>query len=341
MTVSLGMIGIGGLGHLQAQVSQDLENVSIVAGADIAKEAREVFHTEFQRPVYSDYRQMLQEHSEELDAATIVTPHTLHYDQAQACLQHGLHVLVEKPMVTDVADARDLVKSASERGLVLQVGYQRHFNPIYQRLRQHVLDGYIGDIHTVNCYIGQDWIRANSGTWRIDPRLSGGGQLYDTGSHLLDALLWVTDSEPVTVTAQVDYAEPQIDVNSVATLECRRNERPFVASVAISGEGMNISPREGYVIYGTDGLLTYDGSVIELEERSGTTYTTEIEGEPDFKSLTRQKINNFAASVQGHTEPAVPGTVGFRVTAVTEAIYRAAESGTAVSVDTLDRKHPE
>jgi predicted dehydrogenase len=335
MTVALGLIGIGGLGYLQAKEVRELETVSIVAGADIAQEARKLFSDEFGYPVYSEYRQLLQQHGEELDAVSIVTPHTLHYDQALASLQRGIHVLVEKPMVTDVGHARDLVETANDRGLVLQVGYQRHFDPVFEELRRHIVNGRIGRLHTVNCYIGQDWIEANSGTWRVDPRLSGGGQLYDTGSHLIDVLLWVTDAQPVSVTAQVEYAEPQVDVNSASTIGLQREDNQILASVGISGDGTDVTPSEGYVFFGTDGRLSYTDGVIELVEQNGATYHTEVDGGSGFKRLNREKIQNFAASIEGRAEPAVPGRVGFDVTAVTEAVYHAAESGTEVSVQSL------
>jgi len=335
MTLALGMIGIGGLGYLQAEAYVEMEEVTLLTGADIAEEARTLFQDEFGRPVYSEYRTMLQQHADELDAVSIVTPHTLHYDQAMTCLQRGKHVLVEKPMVTDVGHAQDLVQTAAERDLVLQVGYQRHFDPVFQELRRRVVNGHLGSLHTVSCFIGQDWIRNNQGTWRTDPNLSGGGQLYDTGSHLIDALLWVTDAEPLTATAELEFAEPQIDVNGAVTLRLRRDNQPIVASVGTAGDGVDPVPHEGYVFYGTDGRLSYAEDAIEFTRRDGTTYRTKIEDGSGFKALNRRKLQNFASSIEGVVDPAVPGDVGLTVTAVTEAVYQAAETGSEVSVQSL------
>lgn len=335
MTLALGMVGIGGLGYLQAEAYAEMEEVTLLAGADVAEEARTLFQDEFQRPVYGEYRAMLQQHADELDAVSIVTPHTLHYDQAMTCLQRGLHVLVEKPMVTDVGHAHDLIRTAAERDLVLQVGYQRRFDPVFQELRRRVVNGHLGTLHSVSCFIGQDWIRNHRGTWRTDPSLSGGGQLYDTGSHLFDALLWVTQAEPVSATAQLEFAEPGIDVNGAITLRLRRDNQPIVASVGVSGDGVDPVPHEGYVFYGTDGRLSYAEDVIEFTQRDGTTYRTEIEDGSGFKALNRRKLQNFAASIEGAVDPAVPGEVGLMVTAVTEAVYQAAESGSDVSIQAL------
>jgi predicted dehydrogenase len=335
MAISLGMIGIGGLGYLQAETYAEMKEVTIVAGADISADARDLFQAEFGRPVYDEYAAMLRSHGEELDAVTIVTPHTLHFDQAIACLERGLHVLVEKPMVTDIDQARELIDTAADQGLVLQVGYQRRFDPVFQELRRHLTTGGIGRLHTVNCFIGQDWLHNNRGTWRVDPALSGGGQLYDTGSHLIDALLWVTEAEPVSVTGSLEFAEPGIDVNSAFTLRMRRDDDSVVASVGVSGAGVEVEPHEGYVFFGSEGRLRYSNGVIELARRDGTTHRTEIENGSGFNQLNRRKLSNFAASIEGTAEPAVPGRVGFTITAVTEAVYRADETGTEVPVESL------
>ena len=337
MKLRLGMIGVGGLGYLQAKTFADIEDVSIVAAADVSAEARRLFEGEFDLPTYEDYEALLEEHASYMDAVAIVTPHTLHYEQAMASLDADLHVLVEKPMVTDVGHAVDLVETAEERGLMLQVGYQRHFDPAFRELRRIIGNGRIGDVHAVNCHLGQDWIEPHRDTWRANPDLSGGGQLYDTGSHLLDALLWTTRAEPRSVAAQIEYAKPRVDVNSALSLRLEEESAGsgITAGVTISGDGVDISPSEGYYFWGTEGRASYDGTVITVAEKGAVTYRTEIDGESNFQTLNRQKLDNFVASIEGTAEPAVPGEFGLKVTALTEAAYRAEETGSRTSVESV------
>jgi vacuolar-type H+-ATPase subunit B/Vma2 len=75
----------------------------------VTPEARELFESEFHAPAYEHYRRLFHEHADELDAVAIVTPHTLHYEQAKAAIEHGLHVLVEKALVDN--EAFDVAKS--------------------------------------------------------------------------------------------------------------------------------------------------------------------------------------------------------------------------------------
>ena len=335
MQLRLGIVGVGGLGWLQAKTFSDIDGVSLVCAADVSAQARRLFEAEFGLPAYDHYRALLAEHAADLDAVSIVTPHTLHHEQAMACLRRDLHVLVEKPMVTDVGQAVELVETAADRDLVLQVGYQRHFDPAFRELRRVLGTGRIGEIHAVNCHLGQDWIELHRDTWRANPALSGGGQLYDTGSHLLDALLWTTGAEADRVSADIEYAEPRVDVNSAISLRLLDDGRPITAGITISGDGVDVSPTEGYFFWGTEGRASYTGDRITVSEKGAVTYRTEVADDTGFQTLNREKLANFADSIEGTAEQAVPGEVGLRVTALTEAIYRADETGTRTSVQSV------
>lgn len=332
MGLRIGVIGVGGLGYLQAKTYRELDDVTIVAAADVAADARELFEREFDAPAYQNHRALLDEHASELDAATIVTPHTLHHDQARACLECGLHLLIEKPMVTDIQDAVDIIDLAEEQELTVQVGYQRHFHPAFKQMRYHVERGAIGELQAVNCFISQDWIENHRETWRVNTDFSGGGQLYDTGSHLLEALLWITDAEANAVTAQIEYEKPGLDVNSGITIQLGEDQ-PVIATVSINGDGEDIVPREGYFLWGTDGSLSYTNDTLYISETDDITYTAEIPSDFNFDTLNKRKLKNFVESVAGTAEPAVPAEVGLEVTALTEAIYESADIGERIVLD--------
>jgi len=309
--------------------------VTIVAAADVAADARELFEREFGAPAYQNYRALLDEHAAELDAMTIVTPHTLHYDQAIACLERDLHLLIEKPMVTEVQQAVEIIEVAAERDLDVQVGYQRHFHPAFEQMRYQIDRGAIGDIRAVNCFISQDWIETHQNTWRVDPDFSGGGQLYDTGSHLLEALLWLIDASPQAVTAQIEYDKPSLDVNSAVTIEFGDDGDSILATVSITGDGDDVIPSEGYFIWGTDGSLAYVDDVLQITQNDDVTYTAEIPSEFSFERLNERKLRNFIDAINGRADPAVPAEVGLEVTTLTEAIYESADTGSRIDLDSF------
>ncbi|WP_137285442.1 Gfo/Idh/MocA family protein [Halorussus salinisoli] len=338
--VTLGAIGLGGLAQRELALCEELDNVDIVAGADPAADGREAFTKAHGGEVYQDCTSLLNEHGDALDAVTIVTPHTLHFDQAMEALDYDLDIFLEKPMVTDISDAVQLVDRINATDQTLQVGYQRHFHPAYQKIKALIDDGAIGDLHTVNCFLGQDWIRRFDSAWRSNPDLSGGGQLYDSGSHLLDTLLWTTGTLPQTVAATMDYRQHECDVNSSLAIELERNGNPVTASVSVTADGTSTSgTEEGLFIWGTDGRLSFTKSGLTRhgkgEGERDTAEKIPVETDPSFEMLAQKKLENFFDAVRANDEPAVSGEYGLQVTALTEAAYRAADSGQRAHVQHL------
>jgi predicted dehydrogenase len=331
-TVRLAAVGLGGLGWEEATVYNEFEDVDVVAGADVSDHAREGFEEVFDAPAYADYETMLDHHGDELDAVSIVTPHELHYDQASDCFDGDLDVFLEKPMVTSIEDAVDLIQRADEEDHVLSVGYQRHFEQAYQSIRQKIDDGVIGDVHGVHCYLGQDWIENFKDAWRTQPELSGGGELSDSGSHLLDAMLWTTDTTPRTVSAEMDAMGYDVDVNSAisATLSRDGQDRDVTASIFVTGDGLQYGPEEGIFIYGTEGAIEYTGDHLLVRKKDGLDEEVLLDGDEPYPNPA--KLRDFVDAVKGEKEPAVPGEYGLNVTALTEAAYMSAESGERVDI---------
>ncbi|ELZ91565.1 dehydrogenase, putative [Haloferax mucosum ATCC BAA-1512] len=323
-------IGLGTLGFMECGLLDELDGVRVVAGADPDEGSRERFEAEFDVPTYESVEQLLD--GEFLDAVTVASPHTAHFDHVLAALEAGVHVHVEKPMVTDLGGARALIDRADEDGLTLAVGYQRHFDPRYRELRRIVDSGRIGDPHMVVCHLEQEWIRWTKDEWRGDPAKSGGGQLYDSGSHLLDAMLWVTRSKPVTVAAAVDHRGYDVDVNTALSVVLDRDGDRLTASVAVSGDGASVpDPGESLRIIGTEGMVVFDGETIAVTE-AGTTYRA-TPPVPDFEELTRKKLRNFVDAARDEADLYIPARDALHVTALTEAAYQSATTGRRVNVD--------
>jgi|AntDeeMinimDraft_4_1070355.scaffolds.fasta_scaffold00350_14 predicted dehydrogenase len=334
---TIAQLGLGGLGRTQLDAFTDLPGVEILAGADPVADARDSFARDFGARGYRSYEELLASHANELDAVNVATPHALHFEQAMAALDAGLSVHLEKPMVTDLGDALRLTEAAAHADATVQVGYQRHFDPRFRAMRETVQSGAIGEVVGANCFLEQNWIRPVSGTWRTDPSLSGGGQLYDSGSHLLDALLWTTGARPLSVGAVVEANDADVDVHSSLSLALERDGRSVPASVFVTGDGpTGPDTREGLCVWGTEGSVEYgsDGVVVR---RRGSGPTREDVPKYEYHELERRKLGAFVDTVAGERANPVPPEVGLDVIAVTEAAYRASDGGETVDVQRLVR----
>ncbi|MCL9813054.1 Gfo/Idh/MocA family protein [Natranaeroarchaeum aerophilus] len=333
MTLTVAGFGLGGLGQLELQLFADMDGVDVIAGADPSGEARKTFASEFDAPAYETTDELLNEHTPEI--VNVASIHSVHREQVLQALDAGAHVHVEKPMTTTVEDAVALVDAAAASDQLVQVGYQRHFDPRFRELRECVESGVIGEPHFVDCHLEQDWVDYAK-TWRGDPDLSGGGFLYDSGSHLLDVLLWVLDAEPVSVSATIDESGTGVDINSALSVELEREDGRVTASAALVGNGPT-TPDVGdsLDIYGTDGRVSQGESGVARTEPGEEPASIPVEGETDFVSLTEAKLENLLDAIRDDTAVAVPPEHGLRAIALTEAAAMSAERGERVDVQAL------
>jgi len=177
----------------------------VTALADISEKAQRAAGDQFdvdEEARYSEYERLLD--TEPLDAVIIATPHALHYEQVLAAFDAGIDVFCEKPLTVDRDQAATLAGRAETGDRVLAVGYKYHLDPIYRAGRERWAEGERTP-SLLTAEVMQDWIGVAADTWRADPGLSGGGMLYDTGSHLLDAILWMTGLTPTDVTATMTW----------------------------------------------------------------------------------------------------------------------------------------
>jgi len=329
-SLRIGLTGAGDLGTALGDEVESVVDTTLVAVADVDQDTRADAADRFDIDAgnrYSDHETMLDEAA--LDAVVVATPHTLHYDQVVAAMERDVHTLCEKPLCTDLAHARDLVERAESGDTVLAVGYQRHLSPVYATARRRLPDA-TGGPSFLTAEITQNWVEHVRGTWRADPELSGGGQLYDTGSHLLDAVCWVTGLTPESLDAQMVFDDDAGRVDKHAVLDVRFAEGA-VASIAVSGDVPRTS--EHIRVWGPDGGVRIDGEGWDRRELSilDEDGTTVRPGTDDW--VWPSKSRAFVESIRGSRDPPATARDALTVTALTEAAYESARTGERVQVD--------
>ncbi|MBD2871848.1 Gfo/Idh/MocA family protein [Paenibacillus arenilitoris] len=313
--VRVGFIGTGGISQWHARQLLELEEAEIVSISDTSPVSREKFVTKFELndvAQFDDYKEMLAAGG--LDAVVICSPHTLHFAQAMDVLESGCHVLIEKPMTCSSEEADLLIAAAEKAGKLLQVSYQRHFQPEFLYIRQAIADGVIGKLTSITATLYQEWGQGTVGSWRQDPSLSGGGMLMDSGSHIVDVLLWTTGLTPVEVKPQLHMQGMPVEIDSFTSI--RFAEGP-VAGLNVIG----YAPcwHETFVFCGEDGGIFYDNGKIALRR---------LRQEPIVPELPKQTTNqdkSFIDAILGRHEVLVPGIFAKKVVGLTEMIYQAAD----------------
>ncbi len=228
------LVGCGGMANWHAATLQKIADAKVVALVDTVPSHTATFKQKYfpEAAEYGSLDALLAHPPAKLDAVVLVTPHTLHYPQAKAALSHGLHVLCEKPMVTSSEHAYDLWRAQKASGKRLGITFQAPYTAEYQYLKMLRECGEWGKVQLIQGWLAQGWMKGTTGMWRQDPALSGGGQMYDSGSHVLNGMMWLMDDPVVEVSCFIDNAGAPVDINGVAILKFQNGA---MGSVAIGG----------------------------------------------------------------------------------------------------------
>jgi predicted dehydrogenase len=125
LAVRVGVIGVGYLGQHHARIYSELEESELVAVVDVDGKKAGTLAEKYNCEAYDDYRKIFQK----VDALSIVTPTTYHYEVALECLRAGKDILIEKPITTTIEEADELIKESRQRNCVIQVGHLERYNP--------------------------------------------------------------------------------------------------------------------------------------------------------------------------------------------------------------------
>ena len=148
----------------------------------------------------------------ELDAVFIITPHVLHFPQASACLEAGLDVLLEKPMVMNAEEAVKLIDVQRRSGRLLSVAFNGSLSPQVRTGAKILREGTLGRILNISAVVWQNWMVSTTGLWRQAPEIAGGGFLFDTGAHMLNTISDLAGEDFVEVAAWMDNQGKPVDI---------------------------------------------------------------------------------------------------------------------------------
>lgn len=324
--VRLGIIGCGKMSRCHGWIWTTMPEVEIVALADthqgnLDRYQREVFDPVNQKPPqFHDHKEMLQK--VEMDATMVVTPHTHHFEQIMDSFAAGCHVLVEKPMVTNTAHAKTVIAEAKKCKKVLSIAFPGPFTREFQYIRNLTKKGELGEISLINAICTQNWLKTVKGTWRLDPALSGGGQAYDSGSHMFNAMLYLSGLNAVEVFAWMDNKGQQVDIITSATIKFNNGA---LGTAAVSGDCPVME--QGVYLQGPNGAVKtwIYGDYLEHWDRNGKVKYPVV---PETTGLHQ----NFIDCIQGRAETPSPAELGLRQAQLMDALYESARTAKVVKV---------
>ncbi len=328
----VGVVGCGGAATWHASSMASAAEFEIVALADPSQANLDTFRSRVpivaHAPTFADVDEMFA--SVDLDAITVVTPHTLHHPIVMSAIKRSLHVLCEKPLTCTSEHAREIEAAADAAGVTVMVHYQRRFDPAYSYMRTAIASGELGELRSISISCGQRWLQGTAGSWRQDPSLSGGGMLMDSGSHLVDMLLWLVDQPVRSVSALVDNVGSPVDINAAATVSFAGGVQ---GQLSVVGD-LATTWMENVVVSGSEGLLRYEiepqhpwrtGRVTHYRD-GGIVQPLDLRGGPEAHQA-------WLSTIRGEIPNPSPPAAGLRVAELSDAIYRSAREGATIRIE--------
>jgi len=190
--MNVAVIGVGSMGKNHARIYADLPDVHLAGVADANPAAAETIAERYRTTPYTDYRAMLD--AEKPTAVSIVTPTVEHLNAAQAVIERGIHLLIEKPIAFQLDEAQQIIELARAAGVKLMIGHIERFNPAIQALKSRLDAGELGRVFQIDA--------RRQGPFPA--RVKDVGVVIDLAVHDLDIMRYLTGADVRRVFAETE-----------------------------------------------------------------------------------------------------------------------------------------
>jgi predicted dehydrogenase len=227
--VRVALIGSGGISGAHANGFLKLtDKIKCVALCDLSqdnlkKRSEQLGGVERQ---FGDWKQMLKEMKDEIDAVDICLPHHLHAAAILDSAAAGKHILCEKPMCMSLAEADQIQQAVSKAGVTYMSAHNQLFMPVVQSAKRMIDSGQLGRImwmRSQDCFLAR-WGEGGDpfkGSWRANLKTQGGGELIDTGYHPSYRLLYLAGAPAVEIRGTMGRYEQTIEGEDTASVQVR------------------------------------------------------------------------------------------------------------------------
>lgn len=311
--VRIAVVGTGiiGMSHLEAIKNTGVCTLCAVCDINDAKVKEIAKH--YQVPYFTDYHEIVKQ--VDVDAVIINLPHYLHCESTIFFLEHGVHVLVEKPMANTTEECQRMISASDKSNRKLAVGHVQRYYKANKFVKEAIETGKYGSLCMINGMRSINYFNDARPKWFLDKALAGGGIGMNYGAHALDTLFYVTGETMPEVTSSYGNAKTRYDIEGHVQFMLRF---PDGLSMCETLSGYNLSGHE-VVYYFTDGVLKVkDGS--ELFQITDDGWKM-IEIGEDGATMERQLID-FVNYLENKPNMICDGLEGKAVISVLEEMYR-------------------
>jgi predicted dehydrogenase len=290
-----------------------------------------------------------------LEAVVISSTPNVHYRQASAALNRGLHVLLEKPMTFTAPEAAELVRLAEAKNVQLVMSYPFHYTRHSEEAQRLIAGGKLGDVRMISILMTDECLGLYQGLpWDeifgdgftpdcepqpylepgrrsyADPSIAGGGQIYAQVSHVAAYVTFLTGRQAVEVFARFDNTGADVDVYNVVNAKLKGGAIVGITSTGATRKTKRLLP---VTVYGTDGVIhldLFEGTMLfQTMDGTSRTYPPLANGE---LYPSDRPVQNLIDLVQKRGTNKSPGAIGLAAMKIVDGSCRSARLNTNVQV---------
>lgn len=334
MTIRIAFTGTGSISKVHARAAQKCKDVELAAVVNHRSESAREFARDFQIPrLYETIEMMIADGG--VDAVVISTPNYLHAPQTIAALGAGIHVMVEKPMAMNAAEAISMVEASQKSGTKLMVAHNFRFDPEVRWLKSQA--GRLGQILRTKGYgVHVKWGPAG---WFTERKFAGAGALVDVGVHAIDTTRFLLgDPDPVSVYAKIGtyYQKFDVDDTGILVVEWENGTISYIETGW--WQPHSDGPMAAVQLYGTSGFGQIFPSRVEVNLPGVEGVETIEPGleivrpERARQEMYDSQLSYFINCIRSGWDPVPGGTEGLVTMQVIDAAYESSRSGKVVFI---------
>lgn len=319
MSVKWGVLGTAGIARgctIPGMLKAEGCKVYAIAGRDEKK--TQFFKEQFGfEKAYVGYDKLLAD--EAVDAVYIPLPNDIHYEWVMKAIDAGKHVLCEKPLALNAAEAEEMYAAAEAKGVILAEAYAYLHSPYVKQLKEDVESGVIGQID----YIESAFITQG---YKEDFRLHkefGGGAMYDLGCYCTTMMLTLVDAEPVSVQALAEMSEEGVDLFTSGYVKFDNGVRGSFSIGMMLGTNTNARFDRLY-IHGSKGCIKSD---VEYNQEGELSYSIYVDGRELVRHVNARQnysleIEQMNRAIRGLEKPHVSAEFSVRNAKLIDAVLK-------------------
>jgi 1,5-anhydro-D-fructose reductase (1,5-anhydro-D-mannitol-forming) len=326
---------IGSTGMIGSKAVPDAilaaDNCELAAVQGLYREDVEPLAKTWNAPFYTDVEKMLNE--TDCDAVYVASPQSVHVEHVKVSAEHGFHVICEKPLARNGAEAEEMVNACKKAGVKFGTAFNLRYSNVHVKAKELIADGVIGDVVSARCQYGQNY-PPDPDAFRQVLKLAGGGSMVDMGNHAIDLIEFVTGKRfnRVMAVAQNVIHKYEVEDSCAALLEFEDSGFAYVDAYYCIP--LNIL-RNDLEVNGSRGIL-YTVDSLRGMVSGGTLFIKTVEKEEQYEfdgmDMYRTEFEAFADALLQEKDPPCTGDDGLHSQRLLDAIYKSARTGKKVKV---------